>query len=230
MHPVCTLLCPFHSQSHFFFFLLCQNGEKRHKGHGHGFPLVWLYEKVRGGHHEMAVRPSRRSHWAGSCSTSPEMARAENIPGMCSPEPGRLPWACRDIISSLIVSKSVCLKAWRVIATVWAESPRFRETLLPVPLLHPQISHKSGGLLRSCSFWWMCGSPAYRKHLQHQTWWKCLSWGTWAEAITEKHKSLQCFVFSVFTHQPVLFDISTSLLSGKKIRDKIKTIYKICFY
>ena len=43
-----------------FFFPTHQNGEMHHKGHGNRFPLVWLHEKVRWGHHEMAARPSRR--------------------------------------------------------------------------------------------------------------------------------------------------------------------------
>lgn len=41
---------------------LCQSREMHHKGHGHGFPLVWLNEKVRWGHHEMALRPSHHPH------------------------------------------------------------------------------------------------------------------------------------------------------------------------
>lgn len=103
----CALFIP---NPTFFFFLLCQNGEKHHKGHGHGFPLVWLHEKVRGGHHEMAVRPSRRPHRDRSCYTNPEMAGAENIPGTHSPEPGRFPWASCDLILSLI-GLNACSKA-----------------------------------------------------------------------------------------------------------------------
>lgn len=60
-------------------------------------------------------------------------------------------------------------------ATVWAESRRWGEKLLLIWLLHPEVTHKSRGLFRACSFWWMYSitaksSPVYRKHLDHQTW------------------------------------------------------------
>lgn len=110
-HVLCAHCCAlFIPNPTFFLFLLCQNGEKHYKGHGHGFPLVWLYEKVSRGHHEMAVRPSRRSHRDRSGYINPEMARAENIPGTRSPEPRRFPWASCDLIVSLI-GLNVCSKA-----------------------------------------------------------------------------------------------------------------------
>ena len=59
-----------------------------HKGHGHGFPLVWLYEKVRWGHHEMAVRPSHRPHRDQSPCITLKMAQARVPLGPPSPEPG----------------------------------------------------------------------------------------------------------------------------------------------
>ena len=63
------------------FFFLCQSGEMHHKGHGHGFPLVWLHEKVRWGHHEMAVRPSHRPHRDRSPCITLKMAQAEPLWG-----------------------------------------------------------------------------------------------------------------------------------------------------
>lgn len=234
MYPVCTLLCPFHSQSH-FFFLLCQNGEKHHKGHRHGFPLVWLYEKVRGGHHEMAVRPSRRSRRDRSRYTSPEMARLKTFRGCAAGTrkvPPSLAWP------HLVPNWSKCLfKSVQSIAKVWSESRHFREKLLLISLLYPPITHKSRGLLRSCSFWWIYGSAVkcsqvHRKHLEHQTWFNASQREPcefkWLWKNTTLSSVLLCYW--VFTFKPGLFNIPTSLgcLSRKK-RDKKKMIYKICF-
>lgn len=168
MYPVCTLCCALFIPNPTFFFLLCQNGEKHHKGHRHGFPLVWLDEKVRGGHHEMAARPSRRSHrdrsllhqaWNGT-----GWKHSGDAPTGTSKVPLSLAWP------HLVPNWPKCLfKSVQSIATVWAESQRLSEKFLLISLLHPQVAHKSWGLLSSCSFWVRC-SPVYRKHLEHQTW------------------------------------------------------------
>lgn len=80
-------------------FSSCQDGGMHHKGHGHGFPLVWLNEKVKRGHHEMAVeqrchpRRDRRPHisikWHRLClcrrlSQEPEGSWGLLWPGLVS--------------------------------------------------------------------------------------------------------------------------------------------------
>lgn len=91
----------------FFFFFLCQNGERHHKGHGHGFPLVWLNEKVRWGHHEMAVRPSHRPHRDPSPCITLKWHRLSPS-GAALTRTSRVPWAPVTLSGPPSVPSTVC--------------------------------------------------------------------------------------------------------------------------
>lgn len=148
MCPVCTLLRPFHSQSHFFFPLTVPEWREAPQR-----SRTWISFGLT------LWKGQRRAPWNGSeaftsLSQGPQLlhqpwnGRGWKHSRDTLTRIRKVPLSC-DLILSLI-GLNVCSKACT--ATVWAKSWCLREKLLPFPSPPSNwITHKSQGLSR-CSY------------------------------------------------------------------------------